>query len=208
MECKNVIEILIMIATFLSSFVALFIALFADYFRSKLFVPQLKITIKDKMGTINTERKNANPQTDVYTRYFHLDISNLRKKSIAKDVIIILTSIEGTYNNGQNYIWNEEIPLTWVYFDVFKKLENDIGVYEKSCDLISIRENSNVHIHTLYTPNIMVNDFNGAFDFKIKVRAQSNQIVSKEYKYHISWDGIWDIKNSELAKHFIFEECN
>lgn len=208
MRCKNVIEILIMIATFLSSFVALFIALFADYFRSKLFVPQLKITIKDKMGTLNTERKNSNPQNDVYTRYFHLDISNLKKKFIAKDVIIILTSIEGTYNNGQNYSWNEEIPLTWVYFDVFKKFENDIGIYEKSCDLISIRENSNVHIHTLYTPNIMGNDFNGAFDFKIKVRAKSNQIVSEEYIYHVFWDGTWKENNNEMANHFIFEECN
>ena len=129
--CDNTIEILIMIATFISSFVALFIALFADNLRSKLFAPQLKITIKDSNGNINIENTN-NSAAPVYTRYYHLTISNSRKNSIAKDVIVILSSIEGVYNKGQKYKWNEEIPLTWEYFNVFNTFKNDIGEYAKS----------------------------------------------------------------------------
>ena len=191
--CGNIIDILMVFATFLAAIVALI----GPTLAKKWFGPRLRISLHNSKGELTTTNNG------VKIRYYHLSVENKRKNTTAHNAVVDLLSVEETCNGGVREIWNGagEVPLIWIYPEVYRSYIRNIGP-EQKCDLISVSE-SGLEIRVAFSPNRLTYSWKKACDLYLSVRVKSDEFSSEPLQIHVVWDGEWVEGDKEMQKHLV-----
>ncbi|HCR86302.1 MAG TPA: hypothetical protein DIV86_06450 [Alphaproteobacteria bacterium] len=179
------------------------IALFFDKFKNKFFPPKLELEIDNIYGELT--EKNF-PAVQIPSRYYHLKVTNKRRWVTAKNVQIILRSVEKKGVNG-NWIehWRGDIPFMWRHENI-RPVSLNVGP-SYTCDLCDITKNRGLTFHLKTIPNNFVcTEMHGEQHYKLLIEAISDEKTSKTYEYIIDWDGLWEDGEKEMSKHFSIKQ--
>jgi hypothetical protein len=117
-------------------------AIWGDFVRSIFSSPNLKIKLKTATG------EKTHFSTGTKARYYHLAVSNSRRWSSAKNVVVYLRMVEkqGPDQEWQSEMYTGPVPLVWQ----FGKFEAGLPLVgpEKYCDLCSISEEGQLKLIT------------------------------------------------------------
>src|SRR5262249_39388225 len=109
---------------------AVVVALFG-YFIPKLFPPQIRIRIADPRGSrqrvqlLNRSGALPVPTRDAWARYYHVQVSNSRRWTKARNGLFMLLRLEEETTSGWIELWSGGgIPLVWQHQDLLGSIRN------------------------------------------------------------------------------------
>lgn len=175
-DINTIIDIIVMITTV----AAVFVALFGDYWKSKIYGPRLKISLPEPKGQMNETIDG-----DI-RNYYHLKIEN-KGKLQAKNVIVLLLKVEEEWQGGKRALWDGEVPLRWIYSEIYQRMWFDILDSHK-CDLISISKDE-LRIMTSFNSKGLTVMWKDPCNFYLTIVAKSDETISDPVMIHVVWDG-------------------
>ena len=192
LETSDIINICIALATFLAAV----IALFGEHWRKCLFQPKLTLKMNNELGELNKtgDGKDA--------RYFHIVVAN-NTKEIAHNAHIILTQLDEAYEEDRRSLWKGEIPLKWMYHEVYHTFVRDIGSQQKG-DLFMLTQ-KNLVLGVLFETKNLRTEWEKC-DLFLTLSVKSDEIISKPITVRVIWDGKWSTDDEEMAKHLTVKE--
>lgn len=209
----------------IGTLLAFAVALFGPWFQARFFPPVLLLNL----ARINGERcevthvmmlpgglqESAGVSDGLY---FHLRVSNYRRRTPATNTLVYLSKIEEFEGGVYKEKWTGNMPLGWRHPDIFKG--GQIVGPHVDCDLCSIISGDRIfkHLGKSTTPNYTapqlsifpvspVNNLKtysgraGAINMILTVQARSNEVDSEEAYILIRWDGLWSNSDDEMRRH-------
>lgn len=170
-------------------------AIWGEPIRAFIAGPKLKVTLHDPEGEL-TSFTGGGP---VY--YYHLRISNDRKGTIAKNVRVLISSIEWGPQNGRR----EKL----VSFDTQLEWKNSARVPQflsigpdALCDLGYLPQVGGFRFAVPLKPNNFPDAIGPNESAKLEIMAAADNAQSRPIIVEILWDGEWP-KNKEDAKNHL-----
>lgn len=196
-------------ASAVATFSAVLVALFGQAFRDKFFPPQLSCRLLSADGERTTVQLTW-PEDGVSrarseeARYYHLQISNGRRWSPAREVQVVLLQVEEPGADGRLHVtWTGAAPFSWRHQEVHSALRT-IGP-AADADLCNVVKGKWLAL------NLMVHPFNlesrraKACNLVLSIRAQGNEADSPVVRVKISWNGQWSDGALEMRRHLTVE---
>jgi hypothetical protein len=106
------------VAIALGTIGAVLVALFGQAFRAKFFPPKLSLQLTDRNGEATRKSIGEGPLTQP-ARYYHIQVSNARRWSPARDVRIVLLQVEEPGPDGERIKHAVEFLLRSINAPVF-----------------------------------------------------------------------------------------
>ncbi len=189
---------------------AVIVALFGDFLKAKLFTPHLELSLPNPRGELTTEVTplGTGLTNQVNARYYHVRVSNRWRWPVAKDVQIVLVRLEDIGPSGaRRIIWasDDGVPLRWRLQEIHP-LSRIVG-RRADADLCSARETGSLTLHPMITPNNLPVSRTGRTDIYLSLQARSNEVESQILSVRISWDGLWNAGETEMAAHLVVSTC-
>ncbi len=201
MNPVNIWEIITAISTSLTVIIALFIALFGERIRKQLNRPFLRLTISNQCGEINYIN-NHEPAF-----FYFLHVSNTKWRLPANDAQVFLIKLEDKMA-GLKWQDTNGIPLRWKHHEYYKG-RMLIGC-DIDCDICSINKLGFFMDFELYSYNTMrfLENSRSSCDLIADYQIKYNEGVSKKFRFHFKWDGVFDENPNNMKKHFSLKEIN
>lgn len=189
-DLSQFIDVAMLVATVL----AVLVALFGDAIRARCFGAKLEISL-EKEPDLNITNGG------VETWYYHLLVHNKRKITIANNATVFLTSVCGKAEGLNDIQWTNELPLRWIYSEVYNTFSRNIGA-DQRCDLLRASKEG-VSLQLMFPTNNLRLTYTMPFDLFFAVVVKSDQYTTKPMTIHATWDGQWSEKYVEMAKHLV-----
>jgi hypothetical protein len=187
------------VAIALGTIGAVLVALFGQAFRAKFFPPRLSLQLSDRNGEATRESKGEGLPSQP-ARYYHVQVSNARRWSPARDVRIVLLQVEEPGPDGEpQVIWRGDIPFGWRHGVLFP-IARTIGP-NAFADLVSVRESRRLQLHLLIAPFNLEVVRDRASTLILTLQARGNEAESSPLRVKIAWDGEWNSGEVEMRRH-------
>lgn len=197
MTTNECVQLWIEAAVAVGTLLAVGVAIWGDWIRSVLAPPKLTLHLRDPEGelTIQNDKRKV--------RYYHLDVSNDRGWTRARNVDVYLKNLEilGPDREWRSTMVCGPIPLRWQ----FGMAPSFIG-HPRICDLGAVVEGGAFQLTTLFVPNNLLAGLEGLGQLRVHLVALADNAESCPYVIDISWDGIWVDGTSEFAAHLVVKE--
>lgn len=195
-----------------ATFSAVLIALFGQAFRDKFFPPQLSCRLLNPDGEHTTVQLSW-PEDGVVrerseeARYYHLQVSNGRRWSPAREVQVVLLQVEEPGPDGRLHVtWTGAAPFIWRHQEVHAALRT-IGP-DADADLCNVVKGKWLALNLMVHPFNLESRRHGACTLVLTIRAQGNEADSTTLRLKIAWDGQWSDGAHEMRRHLAIEALN
>jgi hypothetical protein len=178
------------------------VAIWGEKIRAAVAGPDMRLTLKDPAGDL-TVRGNGKR-----TIYYHLQVSNRRTWSPARNTRVVVVDIAKKRPDGSFIAETPIAPLqlTWA-FQEFHELLPTIATQDV-CDLGFIDEDSQQFELSPYVrPNNFSGFVEGGQSMRVSVIVSAHNYEStRPLVLEVSWDGKWDSHQDHMAKHLVVKE--
>jgi len=177
-------------------------AIWGDWIKSKFLGPKLELALVDHWD-VNTTNYNKRQI------YCHLEVRNLRQRSPAKSVRVVVEGLAKVRPDGTFFPEYLVVPLqlTWAFPTVHEQLPT-IGPRDR-CDFGLLQEDSGQFRLSTY---IWPNNFRGFLianeAMQVRVVTLAQDAASKPLLLEISWDGTWSPDREEMQRHLVVKEVS
>jgi len=189
------------------------IAIWGDQIKARFFGPKLVLTLFKQEGELTFDVSRTDQPVPV--RYYHFNVENSRKGLVAKNVQVILSSIDSPYMGGKNKLTSlgGRLPFPWSFRQPIKGIEenkyySNIGA-DDLCDLACLVNDEGEKLRILATPwQIIANQLNIGPNQKavIEAVAIADNAQSNQIKLEIFWDGQWPKDDADAPKHVVIKK--
>jgi hypothetical protein len=207
-DVKKEYEWIFQAAIALSTFLAVVIALFGDWIKTRLFRPQLRLTLDAPRGVFQKTQlllpDGSNRLAD--SRYYHLRVRNTNtlRWPIATQVQVYLQRIEEPRADGELAIaWTGEIPVRWRNQEI-NPLVRSIGP-EADVDLLQVVEDKWIGASPLIVPiGFPLHQRREPIQNAVMtLQARSAEVDSPIVRISVSWNGRWADGEAEMANNLV-----
>lgn len=192
-------------------------ALFGSWFQDRYFPAVLILKLVSKHGerTVIEGPDAAGYPGESAARFYHIRITNKRRRALANNTLIYMTRIEERIGDGQyKEMWLGNIPLGWRHPDIFSggqvvgpHVDSDLfsithGVWNpKLPGMVAKMQRPFLTLYPVSRANNLAPYFHrdGPSDIRLTLQARSNEVDSKVYIVVIRWNGIWAESEDEMA---------
>jgi hypothetical protein len=136
-------------------------------------------------------------------RYYHLVVTNGRRRTSAKNAEVRLTGIERPCSSG-GWKWTFKtnfIPLHWQNA-VHYQHPPDIGP-DRYCDLGFLQKSEPFVLSTAFPLGNMNFKLERDQQMRVHLQAVADNAESNPLVLELAWDGDWHEGDAEMAKHFV-----
>ncbi len=184
-------------------------AIWGEQIRARFFGPKLFLSLLKPEGE-ETFISNAE---NTPVRYYHLKVENKRKGLIAKNVQVVLLSINSPYKGGENKTTTigGRLPFPWSFREKIKGLEDriyysNIGP-DDICDLACLIKGGVLTILAAEW-NLIKDQVRLAANQKASVEAVAiaDNAQSNRLALEISWDGRWPENDPDALNHIVIQK--
>jgi hypothetical protein len=185
------------------------IALFGERLRAFVFRPSLQIRLLDACGefviqTVQSQQNGQITQSEIPCRYYHIQLTNTRRLTVAHDAQVIVSSIESEGPNGQfQVIYTGMLPLGWRHPELHS-LQRSIGPVADA-DFLFIRADGVARFTPVLIPNNFPIEHRGGMRLRVTLQARSTEADSKFLRVTVSWNGQWHSGATEMSRNVNFD---
>ena len=198
------------ILTLLIAVTAVLVAIFRDWFRVKLFSPNLSVTLDRQQGYLAdidllwSDEDGTHHSRKEKARFYHLNVKNTRRWSKAQQVQLFLVAVEVHGEGGTvQESWTGNIPLRWRYQES-NPLVQTIG-HEAQCDLCTVVRGKWLELNPLFRPDELPGPWKDAVTVHLSLQLRSLEIDLEPMKIGLIWDGKWEDGEIEIKRHFMLK---
>jgi hypothetical protein len=176
------------------------LAIWGDWVRDRFAGPKLVLSLRNSRGDVNTRNDGKS------TIYYHLDVTNARAWSPAKEVRVLVTAIAKRRPDDSYFPEPIVAPLqlTWA-FPTFHVLFPTIGPPD-TCDFGFLLEGGKFSLSTYVTPNNFSGYVAKGEAIRVQVMASAHNGQSKPITIEVSWDGFWSTNLDEIQRHLVLKQ--
>jgi hypothetical protein len=202
-QMEHSLDTLAAIFTAIGTVAVAILAIWGDWVRARLVGPKLELALRDPRGELNTRNDGKREL------YYHIEVTNGRKWSPARQARVMLTEVEKKIADG-SFVRDPLIPLqlTWAYSAAAGEMLPTI-VANQTCDLGCLTENGDRFRLTTYS---RPNNFHGFIiagqTMRATVVAMADNVQSLPLCIEISWDGKWSADSSEMQRHLVVKQAS
>jgi hypothetical protein len=176
------------------------IAIWGNLVRSWLSGPKLKVRLLNPLGELIT-LSDGTP-----VRYYHLKVTNGRRKSAARNVEVLLTKIFQPAADGSwvDRSFSGSLQLTW-QFPLYNQRYPLIGP-DRVCDLGCMVRGQRFNLTPYTTPNNFTGFVEANQSIRVEVVAAADNGESKPTLIEIVWNGRWSDEAEEMRRYLVVKE--
>lgn len=192
-----------------ATFSAVLVALFGQAFRDKYFPPKLSCRLLSTDGEHVNVQLSWNEDGTVRersedARFYHLQVSNGRRWSPAREVQVVLLQVEEPGPDGRLHVsWTGAVPFIWRHQEVHAA-RRTIGP-DADADLCNVVKGKWLALNLMVHPFNLKSRREEACTLVLTMRAQGNEGDSPTLRLKIAWDGQWSDGALEMRRHISFE---